>query len=47
MSRELRCDVGTIRITADLRSLQPRAHSADLQIDSLQSRQALGHLTCK
>lgn len=47
MSRELRCDVGTIRITADLRSLQPRAHSADLQIDSLQSRQVLGHLTRK
>ena len=34
MSRELRCDVGAIRITADLRSLQPRAHSADLQIDT-------------
>lgn len=45
MSRELRCDVGAIRITADLHSLAPRGHSADLQIDSSQSRQALGRLT--
>lgn len=47
MSRELRCDVGAIRITADLHSLHPRGLSADLQIDSMQSRQPLEHFTSK